>query len=499
MKLKIYGQYQQFKREIGLIFDLFKEEEDGLFFCDNSKQLIDNNDVSIEYQIKKDYVEASIKVKIDNRNVSFSTKRTIESLPTEREIKRKTKLVVSYVWLKTLESITGKEHGWGILTGIRPTKLYHKLLLNSSYDEVNEKLEKDYLLKQDKIFILQNIVKRQLKVIPDLYKLDEDVSIYIGIPFCPTKCAYCTFPAYAITRRNQTVEDFLRGLHREIELIGKWLNRTKKKVTTIYFGGGTPTSIEANQLDEIFKKLAQWINFEDVREVTVEAGRPDTITSGKLDILNKWMVDRISINPQSFIQETLDVIGRDHTIEETIQKYRLAQTMNINNINMDLIIGLPGEKLSELETSLNHIEKLKPESLTIHTMAFKKASFLTKNKALFNITNREEIIKMMDYANRWTMDHHYHPYYLYRQKNMLGNLENIGYALENKESLYNIIIMEERQTIIGLGSGAVSKLIPPNSDKVIRFPNPKEPMAYIKSVETLTSKKIAELNKIFQL
>ena len=324
------------------------------------------------------------------------------------------------------------------------------------------------------------------------------MSLYIGIPFCPTKCVYCTFPAYGINNKHIKVDDFLSALHYEIEQIGKWLSETEIKVTAIYFGGGTPTSIEAEQLDRIFLKLSQLLNLKNVREITVEAGRPDTITPEKLEVLFKWGVGRISINPQTFSQKTLETIGRKHTVEEIFDKYQLAGKFNFNNINMDLIIGLPGESLENLIESLNQVEILQPDSLTIHTMAFKRASLLTKNRSVYEIANRREAEKMMEYSRDWTKKHNYFPYYLYRQKNMLGNLENIGYSKINKESLYNILIMEEKQTIIGLGSGAVSKLVPPGKEEVIRIANPKEPNAYFTSIKDNTRKKIEKLKVIFQ-
>ncbi|TCS83825.1 coproporphyrinogen III oxidase [Tepidibacillus fermentans] len=496
MIYNIINLEERFKRDIERLFDLFKSDGDQLVY--DHSQLETDDMITIEFHYHINYSLIFVQAKVLNRmdTITFEHDRTI-SLETDEQIRKVVKQGISYVWIQILEHLTGKKHDWGILTGIRPTKLYHRLSRKLPYDEVNRTLARDYLLKPNKIALLREIVQRQLQVIPDLYQIDEEVSLYIGIPFCPTKCAYCTFPAYAITGRNGTVEDFLKGLEYEIEQIGKWLKNSGRKVTTIYFGGGTPTSIEADQLDHLFQQLVRWIDLQSVREITVEAGRPDTITNDKIDVLNRWNVDRMSINPQTFTQETLNVIGRHHTVEETIEKFHLARQMNVNNINMDLIIGLPGETLKELQYSLEQIHQLQPESLTIHTMAFKRASYLTKNKEEFEITDPEEIQRMMDYATTWTKKNDYQPYYLYRQKNMLGNLENIGYSREGKESLYNILIMEEKQTIIGLGSGAVSKLIAPKSDTVIRFPNPKEPRAYIETVKESTMKKIKQLNQIF--
>lgn len=499
MNFIITNDLLPYRKGIELIFKLFKKSEDELYYKGSSNDgmfQVDGVYIHLDYYLEHQRIKAVGSVTIDNKEVSFSKEKDIGKSDKETDILIKQAL--SYVWLKLLEEITHEKHDWGILTGIRPTKLYHKLLRIGGHEYAINYLMEEALLKANKIDILKDIVDRQLRVLPDLYDLDDEVSIYIGVPFCPTKCAYCTFPAYGINYYNNSVDPFIKSLLKEIEMIGSWLKKSNIRVTTIYFGGGTPTSIEATQLDDIFKKLAEWIDLKTVREITVEAGRPDTITSDKLEILSKWNVDRISINPQTFTQKTLDIIGRDHSVVEVIDKFKLARKHNFENINMDLIIGLPGENLDNLKKSLKYIAELQPESLTIHTMAFKRASYLTQNKEEFSITGLEEIKRMMNYSINWNERHGYYPYYLYRQKNMLGNLENIGYAKKGKENLYNILIMEEKQTIIGLGSGAVSKLIPPDSDLIRRVPNPKEPKAYVEKVESITLKKIELLNEMFK-
>ncbi len=498
MELFILDDKHLFKREMETLFDLFREEEDRLIFVEQSTEnQTKDNIVKLSYDVVEDTANISIEATVNQKKYQFSYNNKVDKQASQKVIRKKIKHGISYVWVQLLEAVTGKVHEWGILTGIRPTKLYHQYYSSLSKQELVKKFTEEYLIQPEKIELLHQIVERQLKVIPDLHQLDQEVSIYIGIPFCPTKCAYCTFPAYSIRGKTGTVEEFLQALDMEIKAIGAWIKENQRKVTTIYFGGGTPTSIEAEQLDQIFETLSQWIPLDQVREITVEAGRPDTITIDKINVLKKWNVDRISINPQTFTQETLEIIGRHHTVEETIEKFTLARKMEINNINMDLIIGLPSERLPELKDSLDQIEQLQPESLTIHTMAFKRASFLTHNKKSFEITEQEEIIRMMEYAKEWTTNHQYYPYYLYRQKNMLGNLENIGYALNGKESLYNILIMEEKQTIIGLGSGAASKMVSPRTKEIERIPNPKEPKVYIETIDEVISKKLAVLDEIF--
>lgn len=400
--------------------------------------------------------------------------------------------------LRLLEAHTGIRQPWGILTGVRPTKLAHrKRRAGIPRDEAVRQLTEETLMAREKAELLQGIVDRQLAALPDLDALDREVSVYIGIPFCPTKCAYCTFPAYAIGGRQGDVDQFLESLHYEMRTVGRWLKDNGIRVTTVYFGGGTPTSITAGQMDALYRELHESFPLDRVREVTVEAGRPDTITREKLAVLKKWNIGRISINPQSYIQETLRAIGRHHTVEETIEKFRLAREMGMDNINMDLIIGLPGETAESLAHSLAETARLMPESLTIHTLSFKRASEMTRNRDKYPVAGRDEIGKMVELAASWCAEHGYAPYYLYRQKNILGNLENVGYCLPGRESLYNIIIMEEVQTIVGLGSGASSKWVDPSDGTISRYANPKDPKAYAEGVRAAAEAKVAALEALF--
>lgn len=488
---------ERFHRPLRLIANLFFEESE-ISLKNNGLQY----DIQVNFQLSVDdvvQVNATL-LNVQGNSYSAELRRDLPAIGTEKERFKVIKNAVSYVYLIVLQDFTGMVQKWGFLTGVRPTKLLHKQYQNNIEKETAHKqLKEDYLITDEKIELMQSIVDRQLAVIPDLYHLQNEVSIYIGIPFCPTKCAYCTFPAYAINGRQGSVDSFLGGLHYEMKEIGKWLKKNKVKITTVYFGGGTPTSITAEEMDMLYEEMyASFPDVENIREVTVEAGRPDTITPEKLEVLKKWNIDRISINPQSYIQETLKAIGRHHTVDETIEKYHLARSMGMNNINMDLIIGLPGEGVSEFTHTLNETEKLMPESLTVHTLSFKRASEMTKNKEKYKVASRHEIEDMMELAEQWTAKHNYSPYYLYRQKNILGNLENVGYALPNQESIYNIMIMEEQQTIIGLGCGAASKFIDPNTGKITQFANPKDPKSYNDGFESYTVEKIKILDELFK-
>ncbi|MFJ5622513.1 coproporphyrinogen III oxidase [Peribacillus loiseleuriae] len=497
MQIEIKGLHdERFERPLRNIANLFYEESEIVFGESETAEF----EVTLQYTVTdKIIVSAALLEKTTKKSYTAGYEQELIASKTDKEQFKQVKRVVSHVYLDVLQQVTGITQKWGILTGIRPTKLLHqKLQQGLSKEQAHAELREDYLISDEKIDLMQRIVDRQLAAIPDLYALKKEVSIYIGIPFCPTKCAYCTFPAYAINGRQGSVTSFLGGLHYEIREMGRWMKENDVKITTVYYGGGTPTSITAEEMDMLYEEMyASFPDVEKVREITVEAGRPDTITPEKLEVLKKWNIDRISVNPQSYIQETLKAIGRHHTVEETITKFHLSRKMGMNNINMDLIIGLPGEELPEFQVTLDETEKLLPESLTVHTLSFKRASEMTRNKQKYKVASREEAEKMMRTAESWTEKHGYTPYYLYRQKNILGNLENVGYSFPGQESLYNIMIMEEQQTIIGLGCGAASKFLDPVTGKITHFANPKDPKSYNDNFEHYTEKKIEILEELF--
>lgn len=496
MKISILGlDDERFNRMLQLIGNLFFEETEIVKVKDEASALMINFSL-----VENDFINVSAVLK-DKEGHTYTESYEREFLPSqsEKEKFKQIKNAVAHVYLVLLQNWTGITQKWGILTGVRPTKLLHRKVQEGVPQEMaHQQLKDDYLITDEKINLMQHIVDRQLAIVPDLYDLQKEVSIYIGIPFCPTKCAYCTFPAYAINGRQGSVDSFLGGLHYEIRKMGEWLKAKGVRITSVYYGGGTPTSITAEEMDMLYEEMyASFPDVENIREITVEAGRPDTITPEKLEVLKKWKIDRISINPQSYTQETLKAIGRHHTVKETIDKYHLAREMGMNNINMDLIIGLPGEGMAEFTHSLAETEKLMPESLTVHTLSFKRASEMTKNKDKYKVADRNEVERMMNLATEWTDSHGYVPYYLYRQKNILGNLENVGYAFPNQESIYNIMIMEEQQTIIGLGCGAASKFIDPKTGKITQFANPKDPKTYNESYQAYTEEKIKILDELF--
>ena len=475
-------------------------------FYEDSKITVQSDEADLsfqfQYSIDETYtIRTTSELEVDGQTYTSSYTIGYDTEGTEKEQGIRMKRALSHVMLDVLEQYTGMIQQWGILTGVRPTKLYHKYRKEGLSEEaIFAILKKDFRISDSKIALMREIVKRQLEIIPDLDEIGKELSVYIGVPFCPTKCAYCTFPAYAIqsNRKAGRVNSFIDGLHVEIRAMGKWLKENNMNITSVYWGGGTPTSIEADEMDALYKTMFEsFPNPENIREITVEAGRPDTITPEKIEVLKKWGIDRISVNPQSYTDETLKAIGRHHTVQETIDKFWLSRNSGMNNINMDLIIGLPNEGIEEFQHSLEESAKMQPESLTVHTLSFKRASEMTHNKEKYKVADRETVTKMMEMASHWTVENGYVPYYLYRQKNILGNLENVGYCKPGEESIYNIVIMEEVQTILGIGCGASTKFVNPITGKITQFHNPKDPAAYIMTYEDAIEKKIEMLNELY--
>ena len=394
------------------------------------------------------------------------------------------------MYLKCLEEKTGHHQAWGLLNGMRPNKLIHSMKKRGATDrEIISEFQNSYLVHDEKINLLLTITNHQLKVIPDLHTIEKEVSIYIGIPFCPTRCAYCTFATYAYAPNKKWVAPFLAALLAEIKIVGQYLKTKKIKVTSIYLGGGTPTMLDIEALKQVMTALyAHIAPPEMIREITVEAGRPDTLTREKLELLKEFCVNRISINPQSFNQKTLDKIGRHHLVEDIIAKFKVAKDIGIKNINMDLIVGLPGEDKEELARSLDEIQNLQPESLTIHMLAFKRKSEMSHERSLYTVAEKEVLKEMAEMTYAFTAQEGYIPYYLYRQKNIAGNMENIGYSKAGQESIYNILMMEEAQNVLGLGVGASSKFLIGES-----VHNPKDLRTYIDNYEVYAQKKLAVL------
>lgn len=387
-----------------------------------------------------------------------------------------------------LKSQTGKELDWGILTGVRPIKLLAELLENNpayTEKEIKKRLKDIYLISDSKIDLMFQVLETQSKVHYDQSR--AAVGVYIGIPFCPTRCSYCSFTSNKIT--DEIAKNYLRALFKEIKATQKKLDDFGWYAESVYIGGGTPTSLNEMDFKELLKEVTSCFVTEKTQEFTVECGRPDTINKEKLMSILQAGAKRISINPQSMKQETMDLIGRSHSPEQIVNAFALAREMNIPLINSDLIAGLPGELAADFEESLNKIINLSPQNITVHTLAVKKASKLIDQDENYAFKQAGIVREMLDIASKTLNDAGYKPYYLYRQKHMAGNFENIGYALPRTESLYNIRIMAEDQSIIALGAGGISKIYYPKENRLERIANVSNVEIYIDRIDEMIARK----------
>lgn len=382
---------------------------------------------------------------------------------------------------------------WGYLTGVRPSKIAYTLLeKGADREQILEEFTKKHLVSEKKAQLALQVAQTEKSILEKMdYK--NGYSLYIGIPFCPTTCLYCSFTSYSLAAYQSKVQPYLEALLKEMKYVSEAMRG--RRLDTVYFGGGTPTTLSAGQLDMLLTELERKFDLSACRELTVEAGRPDSITYEKLCVLKAHHVDRISINPQTMNQQTLDLIGRRHTVEQIEEAFALAGKAGLDNINMDMILGLPGENKEMVQHTLEKIKALAPESLTVHSLAIKRAAALNiwREKYLdLQMDNSDEIVSMAaDYAHQ--MGHQ--PYYMYRQKNMAGNFENVGYSKPGLECIYNILIMEEKQTIIAMGAGASTKIVFQNkteggqAGRIERIENVKDVTNYIQRIDEMIERK----------
>ena len=378
--------------------------------------------------------------------------RQTNDMPAEKSAMKK---YLDRMLYKKLSEQSGRTLAWGILMGVRPTKIaMRKLEEGMTQETFVPWFRKENLVSEEKAHLAWQIAGREKKLLDQL-DYENGYSLYVGIPFCPTVCSYCSFSSGALGDWEHRVEDYLAALMKELEAIAKISEG--RKADTIYMGGGTPTTLNADQLDRLLTCIDRHFVREGLLEFTVEAGRPDSITRKKLQVMKEFPVTRISVNPQTMNQKTLDVIGRKHTVEDTVNIFHMARELEFDNINMDLIIGLPGEGKEEVAHTLQEVEKLHPDSLTIHSLALKRATRLNLFKDKYEEMSFENSKEIMEMTQQCAGNMGMGPYYLYRQKNIAGNFENVGYAEVDKAGIYNILIMEEKQTILAAGAGASTK------------------------------------------
>ncbi|MBR5336387.1 MAG: coproporphyrinogen dehydrogenase HemZ [Lachnospiraceae bacterium] len=421
--------------------------------------------------------------KVEVSASGFESEPREENGSTEGLDRPEVKNVLKQCLYRVLSSLTGLILPWGTLTGIRPIRIPFGLMEEGfSRPDIEERLRNTYYISDKKIGLAMEVAGSESELLSGA-DYEDGYSLYVGIPYCPSICLYCTFPSNTADRAD--FDGYLSGLEREMKFLAGMYSKTP---STIYIGGGTPTVLPIQYLERLLSMIESNFDTADVREYTLEAGRPDTIDREKLRIIKRHGIGRISINPQSMNQKTLDLIGRQHTVDDIALAYDLAREEGFVNINMDTIIGLPGEGIDEVRHTMDELIRLDPESITVHSLAVKRAARLNLFKEQYRemgIVNNEEIMDMVYEKLESTG---MKPYYLYRQKNMAGNMENVGYSKPGYEGLYNVLIMEEKQTIISCGAGSSTKRVW-GDGRIERMINPKDVKTYLEGIEDIKKKK----------
>ncbi len=462
----------------------------------------------ISFRVVTNYLENSIEIAFYE-----TAEKVMPKLKKEVEVdfsdRKETKNRLKQAYYQMLCAFTGKTLPWGDLTGIRPTKI-PMAFLEEGKDEafIRQYMKETYFASDEKIDLSIDIAKHELEL---LQKIDYEngYSLYVGIPFCPSTCLYCSFTSYPLGMWKTRMDEYLDALEKEIDFTAERFK--DKHLNTVYIGGGTPTTLEPYQLRRLIQKIKSSFDLSDCLEFTVEAGRPDSITREKLEVLREEGIDRISINPQTMKEETLKIIGRHHTVAQAVESFQLARELGFDNINMDLIIGLPNENIKDVEATMQKIKELDPDNLTIHSLALKRAARLNMFREEYQDLTFENTWETVELTANYAKQMGLEPYYLYRQKNMAGNFENVGYAKPGKAGIYNILIMEEKQTIMALGAGATTKFVLPmhaegscgtgscsfdKGARIERVENVKDVTNYLERTDEMIAKKIKKMEEI---
>ena len=472
MEIKIKLNNMKYRYDVYQMFNIYFPL-DEIKFLDDGDYIVNILDGKIAFKYGEYYNESKIleNIKEDIKKLVFSS----------------------------LKELTKEEYPWGILVGIRPSKIALKYLEEGKTEEEIIKIfEIKHLASKKKAKLCIEIAKTEEKFVN---KESNSIAIYIGMAFCPTRCFYCSFAANPIVGNKKLVNPYLQALIKEISAMKKYVNDRKLNIESVYFGGGTPTAVNNEEFEAVMKEVYEaFVKDKNLKEFTVECGRPDSITSEKLQTMKTYDVTRISINPQTMNDDTLKMIGRGHTSAQVIEKFNLARSMGFNDINMDMIIGLPGEGIKEVLHTKNEILKLKPDSLTVHGLSLKRASILYENFILkkgIQVKKQEELAQMYEESRILAQELGLHPYYMYRQKNMVGNMENLGYSRKGAECIYNIEMIEDKQTIIALGADAVSKVVFLDENRIERFANIKDIKEYCNRIDEMIEGKINLLDSLY--
>ncbi len=466
------------KEDVKVFADLEKiaqleQKETPLF---HMEVLFERDSQSIDMEIQGGKQPMSIKTEVD-----FS-----DRTETKNRLKR--------ALYQMLSEYTGQTLPWGTLTGIRPTKIPMKMLEEGvSEQSIRTYMKDTYDCSEEKTDLSIEIAKRELEL---LQKLDYEkgYSLYVGIPFCPSTCLYCSFTSYPLSMWEKEIDSYLDALEKEIDFTAEAFR--DKHLNTIYIGGGTPTTLSPEQLDRLIAKIKSSFDLSHLLEFTVEAGRPDSITREKLEVLRKHNISRISINPQTMKDETLKIIGRHHTVAQTVESYRMARELGFDNINMDLIMGLPNENLEDVRRTMEVLKELDPDNITVHSLAIKRAARLNMFRENYTDLKFENTWENIELTAQYCRQMGLEPYYLYRQKNMAGNFENVGYAKPHKAGIYNILIMEEKQTIMALGAGATTKFVFDHATRMERVENVKDVANYLSRIDEMIDRKRKKMEEL---
>lgn len=405
---------------------------------------------------------------------------------------------LSLLFYNVLSELLGIEYPWGILYGVRPARFMHSLTDKFGKEKAQDIFKNKYLVTDEKIHLTAAVMESENKIIA--LSKNNSFSLYVSIPFCPTRCSYCSFVSHSIENTHKLIDDYVRLLAEEIKVTAEYANMLGLRLETVYFGGGTPTTLSAEQLSFLFKTIEENFDLSTVREYTVEAGRPDTITADKLIALKQAGVTRISINPQTFNDDVRAYIGRHHTTAQTLDALKTAKSVGFDNINMDFIAGLPTESEQSFCSSIDKAIELAVPSITVHTLSLKTGAYMATRDRAFDLTDKILAKRMVDYAGTALSRAGYKPYYMYRQGKCLGNLENVGWCKDGLDCLYNVFMMDETHSVFAVGAGAVIKLKSCNTGKIDRIYNYKYPYEYIDRFDEILKrkKKITEFYKEYK-
>ena len=445
--------------------------------------------IAVKNEIIKDdiYAVCSVENRVCSAYLSFFGKEFEEKLTSPDDTDKEKELTLATCLFSCFVSATGYKSEWGLLTGVRPAKLFSRLIKNSGEEKAECYFKNRLLVSDEKTSLCKETAVSEEKIIDQ--SRPESFSLYVSIPFCPSRCSYCSFVSHSIDKAGKLIDEYVKLLCREIEATGKIARDEKLRLETVYIGGGTPVAISAEQISEIMNSIKTHFDLTDISEYTVEAGRPDAIDKAKLEAIKNGGATRISVNPQTMNDSVLKEIGRNHTAEQTINAFSLAREVGFKDINMDLIAGLPTDTFESFKNTLDILTKLDPESITVHSLSVKRASNISRENTLPELETGKIASNMVRYARKTLSEKGIKPYYMYRQSKTVGNLENVGYAKAGYEGLYNVYIMDETHTILACGASAVTKLREPRGDFIERIFNFKYPYEYIDRFDEIIERK----------